>query len=52
MVFIQYHKNELMDLNKTYIEVFHFGDEIVLSGLFNKQHLWVGLYTCILSEIA
>ena len=36
-----------MNFNKTsymYIEVFHFADEIVFSGLFNKQHLWFGLY--------
>ena len=33
-----------MDLDETsYIEVFHFPDEMVFSGLFNKQYLWFGL---------
>ena len=36
-VFIQYHENKFIDLDKTsFIEVFHFADEIVFSGLFNK----------------
>ena len=45
MFFVQYHENEILGFDETsYIEVFHFVDRIVFSGLFNKQHLYLLLY--------